>query len=290
MQFDLFTHSRDVMLRNDLIEALGRRDQSASSTALAALETNYPGDPVIAPARRLLSMLAAEWPCFSDHKALQEAIYHFDNSTVGDAKRVFGEANARGWLRPFREAFAAAASALPYSHDAPDACAAPLFLQAECWDAADQFVRAIPSWRRIPRTLAWAAEASFHLHGLDATWPLLAELAWLDAERFSVLCRTLPAPGLKKVFATFEQEASTTLGSAAWFPAWALIEHPDLRTVLRAADTSLRLPPEQACHEIAALLTLERQGRHNEIITHRKQLQALNTELFALYMKSRASG
>jgi hypothetical protein len=34
-------------------------------------------------------------------------------------------------------------------------------------------------------------------------------------------------------------------------------------------------------------LRLERQGRHADIVTHRKQLQALHSGLFAAYMRTR---
>jgi hypothetical protein len=35
------------------------------------------------------------------------------------------------------------------------------------------------------------------------------------------------------------------------------------------------------------LLSLERQGRHHELLETRRELQALNTALYAAYMKTR---
>jgi len=40
MQFDIFDHSRDVMLRNDVIDALARRDGLAARSALRSSTTN----------------------------------------------------------------------------------------------------------------------------------------------------------------------------------------------------------------------------------------------------------
>ena len=42
MQLDLFTHTRDVGLRNDAIAALRTRNADAARKALAALAAEYP--------------------------------------------------------------------------------------------------------------------------------------------------------------------------------------------------------------------------------------------------------
>ena len=44
-QLDLFHDSRDVMLRNDVCEALQTRDPATSRSTLLRLENEYPNDP-----------------------------------------------------------------------------------------------------------------------------------------------------------------------------------------------------------------------------------------------------
>ena len=48
MQLDIFEHSRDVMLKNDVVGALERRDATGARTNRAALFREYPefGVPV----------------------------------------------------------------------------------------------------------------------------------------------------------------------------------------------------------------------------------------------------
>lgn len=62
----------------------------------------------------------------------------------------------------------------------------------------------------------------------------------------------------------------------------------ELRTMLRTAETPERSVPEQSCRTLIELPTLERQGRHGEIIEQRKHLRAQHAELFDYYMQNRA--
>jgi len=57
VQLDIFDHSRDVMLRNDLIGALQRFDVVAVRTSLQRLEQDFPADATLTPARVLLRAL-----------------------------------------------------------------------------------------------------------------------------------------------------------------------------------------------------------------------------------------
>ena len=52
-QLDIFADSRDVMLRNDVLEQLQRRNATAARTALDRLAGEYPDDGVL-PAMTVL--------------------------------------------------------------------------------------------------------------------------------------------------------------------------------------------------------------------------------------------
>lgn len=287
MQLDLFADSRDVMLRNDLVEALKSRDLSACECAFAALAAEFPDNSALPLATRLIGRLDMHPRPFIDHVSAQQAIEIVEQEMRPAARALFGDVPAEQWLRPAWRALAISSKRLPFQPYKPETHAAALFLRARDWVQVEHRVATIESWRRMPRPLAWATEACFHLHGLDATWPLLAELAWRDSARFADLAPRLPAQGLLRLLLQYEREFATTPTDHAWFPAWALITHPELRTVLHTAETPERSAPEQGCRTLIQLLTLERQGRHGDIVEQRKHLRAQHAELFDYYMATR---
>ena len=71
-QLDIFADSRDVMLRNDVLERLQRRDARAARTALEMLVAEYPDDGALAAMSVLVGELerAPTAPPFADHVAL----------------------------------------------------------------------------------------------------------------------------------------------------------------------------------------------------------------------------
>src|SRR6218665_2240755 len=81
---------------------------------------------------------------------------------------------------------------------------APLCLHAGHWKAAAEAVATIASWRRIPAPLAWMVEARLHLVGVQATWPMLAELAWLSPRRLDDRARRSPDPLFAQWIRRFE--------------------------------------------------------------------------------------
>ncbi|GHU12846.1 hypothetical protein AGMMS50225_21640 [Betaproteobacteria bacterium] len=116
---------------------------------------------------------------------------------------------------------------------------------------------------------------------------LLAELAWLDSNRFAELVRRLPATAIASLIQQYDREFASTSDSYAWFPAWALCVYPDLQKVLQTATTQLSTPPERACQLLIQILSPERQGRHADIVERRKELRTLNDDLFQCYMRTR---
>ena len=154
----------------------------------------------------------------------------------------------------------------------------------------------IESWRRIPAPLAWMTEARHHLEGLrgndgdrEGSLSLLAELAWLSPSRFDTLAKRLADPSLerllKKFGANFEGEG--TSDDLAWFPAWALTEEAGLARWLGQAQPGLHTEPERAMRLMLDLLSLERQGRHHDLVAKRKLLRDVHASIYAAYMRTR---
>lgn len=294
MQFDIFEHSQDVMLRNDAAHALERRDGSAARQACERLDAEYPNDEYLPPLRILCGHVeAVDDALFRDHEALREARATLESTVQPAAQRIFGAAPAAPFLNSSWKALARRARSLAFDPRFPHDHAAALWLRAGAWQAAAEAVSAIESWRRKPAPLSWMVQARLHLLGLQAAWPLLAELGWLSPTLLEDVARSSPDPLLPRLIDKFEasfEGDSTDRGAESdlsWFPAWLLTERPTLREPLAFAQPSQHSAPEQAMRLMVELLGLERQGRHADIVARRKLLRDLQPSLYAAYMKSR---
>jgi len=291
LQLDIFDHSRDVMLRNDVVGALQQRDASSARSAWRTLRDEFPRDDMLLPCGVLIGALEppTSGPPFVGYDAVRDARRLLAIEIEPSAQRVFGEQGGVNWVAPLWRDMAERASRLPYRSDRSEEHAAPLWLRACDWQRAAEAVARIESWRRIPAPLGWMAEASFRLEGLDATWPLLAELAWLAPARCRDLASRLGDASFEKLQAqfdaSFEGEGDAT--DFAWFPAWVLTEKPGLAGLVGSARPSLDSAPERAMRLMVELLRLERQGRHHEVIERRKHLRDTHSSLYAAYIRRR---
>ena len=290
MQLDIFHDSRDVMLRNELAQALQRRDAQAAQAARKALATECPADAALADAPTLLDSLsyfdAAPFTALAQVLQARQAVRE---QVEPAAKRQFGEAAADPWLSALWASLAQRALELPYCRGDPQSYCAPLWLRARDWDAAVEAVERIESWWRIPAPLAWMARARWQISGFDMALPLLVELAWVSPGRFGELARSLQDRRLGALLQRFDAdfEGRGDSDDNAWFPAWLLTDQPRLSELLVAARPSRGSPAERGCQLVMTLLSLERQGRHAELIEHRRRLKGLHEGLYRAYMKSR---
>jgi hypothetical protein len=290
MQLDIFADSRDVMLRNDVLDALHRRHASDARQAWQRLGDEFPDDVCLSGLATLIDVLedGVATP-FAAHATLADACGRLNDEVEPTARRLLGEAAGRTWMVPWWRAVAQRAVGVPFRADICEHHAAPVWLRAGDWDEARRAVERIVSWRRIPAPLAWMAEARYHADGLEPVWPLLAELAWLSPSRFAALSQRLADVSLdalrRKFDANFEGSGQTA--DLAWFPAWVLTDKPALAPLLREAQPSRQTAPERATRLLLQILSLERQGNQHELVERRKALRDLHGGLYALYMKTR---
>lgn len=294
MQLDIFEHSRDLMLRNDVLAALEQRDAAAARSAWRKLLAEFPRDEALSALERLvLTLEHADSAHFADHAAAAEAQRALRDEIGTAARRLWGERAGAAWLAPLWCQLGQRAARLVFRAERSDDHAVPMFLQGGDFKSAAAAVERIESWRRIPAPLAWMAEARMRMGGLDASWGLLAELAWLAPARFDALTRRLPDPVLARPRGQFDAEfdaapdTDARSDDLAWFPAWLLTEKPALAASLGRAPPGLQSAPERAMRLLLDLLHLERQGRQRELIAQRKVLRDLQPVLYAAYMKSR---
>ncbi|MGV3570601.1 MAG: hypothetical protein ACO1PB_08375 [Ramlibacter sp.] len=289
MQLDIFNDGRDVQLRNDLADALARGDADAARAAAAALQAAFPRDDTLPPAQTLVAALdRGQAPAFTSHDDLAAARAVLTEAIAPAATRVLG-AGASAWLALRWGELASRAAAVRFDAGSPEDHAAPLFLRAGRWAQAAAAVESIESWRRKPVTLMWMAQARYHLRGLDSTWDLLAELAWMSCERLDALLRALDDPLLRRLRDGFEERFDGGAGveDLCWFPGWLLTERPSLAPLLAAAQRGADTPPEQAMRLVVELLGLERQGRQREVLQKRKELREVSEAVYGGYVAGR---
>lgn len=303
-QLDLFKHSQDTMLRNDVLDALQRREAASAASALSALAAAAPRHDALAPLSTLIAALMAEVEAAPFNAAGQaaHAAQQLADRVTPAARAQFGASAAAHWLAVSWRLLARRAAQLPFRAAQPDDHAAPLWLRvgdAAAAQAATQAVAGIESWWRLPASLAWMAQARHPTDGLDATWPLLVELAWLAGPRLGTTARALNDPLLTRLLRRFEDEfdpdlpgpadpaSSAKADPLAWFPAWLLTEQPALLPRLREARRGQDGAPERVFWQLGELLGLERQARHHDLIAGRGRLRDAQPTLYAAYMKSR---
>ena len=290
MQLDIFDHSRDVMLHNDVVDALARRDPSAARLAWHILKDEFPASDTLPALAVLIDALECRTgAAFADHDAVCDARRVLSRDIEPAARRVFGEQAGTAWLAPLWQETARRAARLPFRSERSEDHTAALWLRAGDWQAAADAVARIESWRRIPAPLGWMAEARYHLLGLDSTLALLAELGWLAPGRFGDLAKRLGDPSLDRLRKQFDAsfEGDGDLADLAWFSAWLLTEKPGLARWLGETQPSLDSEPERAMRLLLELLGLERQGRHHEVVERRKALRDMHPSLYAAYMRTR---
>ena len=290
MQLDIFDDSRDVMLRNDVLEALIRRHAPDSRQAWQRLADEYPADDALPALAALIGTLEANATAgFADHGALGAARRTLSEEVGPAAIRLLGQQAGREWLLACWRTLARRAVTLAFRPDDSDNHAAPLWLLASDWGAAIQAVERIESWRRIPAPLMWMAHARYRADGLESTWPLLVELAWLSPGRFATLLADIADTALNALRRKFDTQFDGTGQTAdlAWFPAWVLVEKTALLPRIREAQTSLHSAPERATRLIAQILDFEKRGNQHELLERRRALRDLHAGLYATYMKTR---
>lgn len=288
MQLDIFEHSRDVVLRNAVIESLERRDVAGSARAIAALAGEFADDRLLVPATRLLERLRSPIAAPLSIEAAEDIFQETVGTLTHAAGAVFPR-DAQAWLAPFWIELAQAIGHFPFDPGRESLHVAPLLLRAGQWSDAVVRAESIPSWRRLPAPLAWMTEARYRIAGLSETWPFFAELAWMSPARARAQVSRLAQPDLEALVRRFDREfeGEGTPEDFAWFPAWALVADPRLAERLRLTQRGADAPPERAARLVLGLLGLERQGRHAELVEGRRKLRDAHLALFAFYMRSR---
>ncbi|MEM5373272.1 hypothetical protein V4C53_46050 [Paraburkholderia azotifigens] len=289
-QLDIFADSRDVALRNDVLETLLRRDALAARTALEQLAHAYPDDDALpAMASLLCELERTPVAPITDFAALARARCHLEDEVAPAARRVLPAQAVQSWLAPCWRSLAQRAEPRVFRSAEADAHAAPLWLRAGEWVAASAAVERIESWWRMAAPLAWMAEARYRTGGLDAAWPVLVELAWLAPARFAGLLPMLGDALLDVLRSRFDAEfaGAGDVEDYAWFPAWLLVVKPSLAGWLAGARVQRDQAASRATALLGEILRREHEGNQHELVNLREALCHLHAGLFEAYMATR---
>ncbi len=292
MQLDLFLHSADVGLRNAVVEALRARDLGAMRAAIDRLRSDFPSDGHLDGFEHLFSELLALNPTVNSPTGIAEQLERIEIQLLPPVQKLLGVDAAQRWIEPVYLDLARAAAGTPFSRGFSSTHAAGLFLRAGALAEARAAVADIPSWRRIPEPLAWMAEIALRESKAEEFWPLLAELVWITPALFEALLAGLDARAnsatVSRLYREFgsKAEVDDEDDETAWFPAWLLVEHPELLPFLRTAQHYDSRPARSAALLIDLLIG-ERQGAMPSLAGKRKQLRDLAPMLFNSYMARR---
>lgn len=289
-QLDIFADSPAVMLRNDVIGALLRRDADAASTACRQLAQAFPSDRDLPSMALLAEALRrstdAPLTCL---EAVALERQRLTDEIAPAAARTFSARDSALFMRPWWRLLAERGGSVAFRASRADDHAAALWLRGESWADAARAVEGIESWWRIPAPLAWMVEARCRMGQLDDCWALLAELAWLAPGRLDVVVRSAGEPLLRRLHRKFGErfDGDGDIADLAWFPAWVLTETPALAGRLGLARPSQDTPAERGMRLMIELLGLEHQGRHAAQIERRRALRDLSPPLWRAYMSTR---
>ena len=289
MQLDLFLDSHEVVLANQVVEALLARDGMRATTAFAALAHDGPDHPAL-PALKILSCALAGWdPPEAQSAAIAQRMAWLEQDVVPAATAALG-ASAHQFLHPFLVELAEAARGLQY--DAHHPCAYRAYICVQCGDysGAEQAVLATPDWVQNRDALHWLSVARYRRDGLDAARGTVFQLAWREPARLAALLTELDDRLLLREWNAFEAACPwrgiAEHELASWFPAWYLMEHPGAAGAFR--DMTLPdTPATIAVRLLLRLLELEREADVRALSTQRARLRELNPDLFTLYMARR---
>jgi len=297
MQLDLFMHSADVGLRNAVVDALRTRDTEAMRAAIDRLRADFPADGHLDSFEHLFSELSAlsREPSLA---RIADQLERIETQLLPSVQKLLGTDAARRWIEPAYLDLARGAVGKTFSRSESSTHAAGLFLRAGALLGARTAVAEIPSWRRVPEPLAWMTEIALRENDPAEFWPLIAELAWIAPALFSALLAKLDLRGVSVIVprlyrefgnkAELDDEIDETNENSevAWFPAWLLVEHPELLPFLRTAQQHSSRPARSAALLIDLLIG-ERQGAPFTPAEKRRQLRDLAPALFQLYMARR---
>ena len=289
IQLDLFLDSRSVMLANEALDALVKRDGPRAVRTVVELRAEAPDYPSLR-ALEVLAHALTEWRQPTGDVAKICSAVTWLEQVVGPAARHAAGSQAELVLDAFFRDLADSARGLAYDPAQPKAHRAWLSLRCGDWAEAEAAALSIAGGTDIGDVLHWLCIARYRQRGLAAARPAIFRLAWHEPQRLASVVEELGDQLLDRAFQSFQRACDWESVEApelpAWFPAWYVIEHPAVSNDFDYVDPPTS--PARAAQLLTSIIALERQADWKRLIALREQLRALNSDLFSVYMTRRA--
>ncbi|MBS4099068.1 MAG: hypothetical protein KGZ83_19790 [Sulfuricella sp.] len=281
VQLDLFMDNSGNVLVNSVVAALASRRAEEAATLLERLRETDPSHLRLGGLEALCA--AAQRPVMADVEA-ETAFLEGNLTPLATAE--LGAA-ARDFLTPFWRRLGEALGERPFAVEMPQMHASYALARALDWAGVRQAVLAERTWRDSPLLRLRLAEALYHLgerREALAQWCLLCWDFPRDAER-ALAGGKLPDKELQPAWERYRDLDVEPEPDAPFFPAWLLLERPELRAALTAEDAPQTHPAGRAyvaLHKLpAGAATLSEQT-----MALRLQLKQAHPGLFAIYLRT----
>ena len=281
VQLDLFMDNSGNVLANSVVAALASRRTEEAATLVDKLRENDPSHARLGGLEALCA--AAQRPALAE---IDMEIAFLEGHLTPLATAELGAA-ARDFLTPFWRRLGEALCERPFAADAPQMHASYALGRALDWAGVRQAVLRERTWRDSPLLRLRLAEALFHLgerREALAQWCLLCWDFPLDAER-ALEGGKLPDKDLQPAWERYCDLDIEPEPDAPFFPAWLLLERPEIRDVLTAEDA---LQSHAAGRAYIALhgLSAGAATLSEQVMALRLQLKQAHPGLFAIYMRT----
>ncbi len=280
VQLDLFLDTKETAAMNAVAEALATRDAATAEAQLDGLSRVNPNHWAIGDASALIEALRAPPPQSRDQA--QDRLDVLERKWRPAAGAIL-RAGARDFLAPLWRDLGRGLAGAPFDPARPRRHASWAHGNGLDWENVRRAVHAVPDYRSEAVLLQRLADAEWRLRNRRLAVELWFALCWRAPEHFEAMIEAaeFPDPALKRAWRLARDARLEPPLTALWFPAWALLEEPNL-----AAALTPRGGDSDAERAFDVLLVLATGGSDRQDIDSRRELQAIHPGLLQRYLDS----
>lgn len=280
-QMDLFIDAAANRLVNGIVQSLAGRNYQEARRLLERLFEADPGHPRLGA---LEQMIEAGNRLAEPVQDGRQELDYLQRTLQPMAERELGRESS-SLLVPHWRRLTSALQGRPFDPAQPELHASFTAIGAFAWEDVLAAIENEPDWRHRPVLIGRHAAACGRLHREVAALQGWFHLCWAFPDHAQVIAHQAE-PALRQAWREFllvDPELAP-----AHFPAWLLLLRPGLARQLTDPESDSACPP---AFSLIYRLQLERsqsaQAPGKATVERRRQLQALEPDLFTHYMRTR---
>ena len=276
-QLDIFRDGRSVILSNALRTAVLSGDANDLEIAYRKLRDFDASHHWLPHAETLIDGLSNPPPSNVDESL--SALARLEAEWAPAVLAILGE-DGRGVLDRVWHAVGDALADCPFDPEQPDRHASYAYAKSADWKWVVRSVQGVRNYSAQPELLSRIAEAHWRQGRWDKAACAWFELCWSAPDRFGHLMNggEIPDPLLQGGWNRARDQDIEI--RPPWFPAWMLIDRPQIAGLIPAPDASA---DPQAAFVALRALTID----DGENMDRRKELQRLHPGLLACFLARR---